>query len=65
MPHLAGMVHEVAKVGFGREAEVYERSRPSYPPGALAWLREHHPDTRGREELRVPYLVDCYWSERT
>lgn len=32
------MVHEVAKVGFGREAEAYERSRPSYPPEAVAWL---------------------------
>jgi SAM-dependent methyltransferase len=35
------MVHEVAKVGFGREAEAYERSRPSYPPDAVAWLVEH------------------------
>ncbi len=32
------MVHDVAKVGFDREAEVYERSRPSYPPEAVAWL---------------------------
>ena len=35
------MVHEVAKVGFGREAEAYERSRPSYPPEAVEWLTEH------------------------
>jgi SAM-dependent methyltransferase len=34
-------VHEVAQVGFGREAEVYERSRPSYPPDAVAWLLDH------------------------
>jgi SAM-dependent methyltransferase len=34
-------VHEVARVGFGREAETYERSRPSYPPEAVAWLSEH------------------------
>jgi SAM-dependent methyltransferase len=32
------MVHDVAKLGFDREAEVYERSRPSYPPDAVAWL---------------------------
>ncbi len=34
-------VHEVARVGFGREAETYERSRPSYPPEAVAWLCRH------------------------
>ena len=34
-------VHEVARVGFGREAENYERSRPSYPPDAVAWLCEN------------------------
>jgi SAM-dependent methyltransferase len=22
-----------------------------------------HPDTRGRDELHVPYRVDCYWTE--
>ena len=27
--------------GFGREAEAYERSRPSYPPEAVAWLVHH------------------------
>lgn len=32
------MVHEVALDGFGREAGTYERSRPSYPPDAVAWL---------------------------
>jgi SAM-dependent methyltransferase len=31
-------VHEVASAGFGAEAEAYERSRPSYPPDAVAWL---------------------------
>ena len=35
------MVHEVATRGFGREAEAYERSRPSYPPDAVAWLVHH------------------------
>ncbi|HEY3097206.1 MAG TPA: class I SAM-dependent methyltransferase [Acidimicrobiia bacterium] len=24
----------------------------------------HHPDTRGRDELRIPYRVDAYWCER-
>ncbi|HKH26460.1 MAG TPA: methyltransferase domain-containing protein [Acidimicrobiia bacterium] len=31
-------VHEVAEEGFGREAETYERVRPSYPADAVAWL---------------------------
>ena len=35
------MVHEVAVRGFGREAEAYERSRPSCPPDAVAWLVHH------------------------
>lgn len=35
------MVHEIASLGFGREAEAYERSRPSYPPEAVAWLVHH------------------------
>ena len=35
------MVHDVAKLGFDREAEVYERSRPSYPPEAVAWIVEN------------------------
>lgn len=34
-------VHEVARVGFSREAEAYERSRPPYPPEAVAWLGRH------------------------
>ena len=40
-------VHEVARVGFGREAETYERSRPSYPPDAVAWLCETLAMARG------------------
>jgi len=24
----------------------------------------HHPDARGRSELRLPYRVDVYWYER-
>lgn len=38
---LAAVVHEVAQEGFDREAEVYERSRPSYPPEAVRWLVEN------------------------
>ncbi len=34
-------VHEVAQRGFDREATTYERTRPSYPPDAVAWLTEH------------------------
>ena len=34
-------VHDVAARGFGTEAETYERSRPSYPPDAMAWITEH------------------------
>ncbi|HEX2737226.1 MAG TPA: class I SAM-dependent methyltransferase [Acidimicrobiia bacterium] len=31
-------VHQVAQQGFGAGAERYQRSRPSYPPDAVAWL---------------------------
>ena len=41
------MVHEIASSGFGREAEAYERSRPSYPPDAVAWLVDHLQVRRG------------------
>ena len=33
-------VHDVAQRGFGSEAETYERSRPTYPVVAVAWLVE-------------------------
>ena len=35
------MVHDVARLGFDREAEVYETSRPPYPPDAVTWLAEN------------------------
>lgn len=35
------MVHEVARLGFGKEAGTYERSRPTYPPEVVSWLAEH------------------------
>jgi SAM-dependent methyltransferase len=31
-------VHEIAQIGFGSEADAYERARPTYPPDAVAWL---------------------------
>jgi SAM-dependent methyltransferase len=31
-------VHRVAASGFGAEADAYERTRPSYPPDAVAWI---------------------------
>jgi SAM-dependent methyltransferase len=31
-------IHESAQIGFSREAEAYERGRPSYPPEAIGWL---------------------------
>jgi SAM-dependent methyltransferase len=31
-------VHDVAASGFGAEAAAYERSRPSYPGDAVAWI---------------------------
>jgi SAM-dependent methyltransferase len=31
-------MHPVAEEGFGRSVEAYRRSRPSYPPEAVAWL---------------------------
>jgi SAM-dependent methyltransferase len=33
--------HDVAQRGFGAGASAYDRSRPSYPPDAVAWLVEH------------------------
>ena len=40
-------VHEVAQQGFGSEAQTYERSRPSYPPDAVAWLVDNVGITAG------------------
>jgi SAM-dependent methyltransferase len=34
-------VHHVADTGFDREAEAYERARPSYPPECVEWFAEH------------------------
>lgn len=41
-------VHDVAQRGFGSEAETYDRSRPTYPPDAVAWLVENLKIDRGR-----------------
>ena len=43
-------VHDIAQRGFGSAAEIYERSRPSYPPDVVAWLVEH---CRVAEDARV------------
>ena len=40
-------MHDVANVGFGKEAAAYERSRPGYPPDAVAWLVEQLGITSG------------------
>ncbi|KII94948.1 hypothetical protein PLICRDRAFT_47946 [Plicaturopsis crispa FD-325 SS-3] len=38
---MAPVVHNVAQTGFGTGTnELYDRARPSYPPSALAYLRE-------------------------
>jgi SAM-dependent methyltransferase len=44
-------VHEVAEEGFGREAETYERVRPSYPSEAVAWLADNLQIGPGRTVL--------------
>ncbi len=44
-------VHEVAEEGFGREAETYERVRPSYPADAVAWLTDNLEIGPGRTVL--------------
>src|SRR5438309_576593 len=31
-------VHESARRGFERQADAYERGRPTYPPEASSWL---------------------------
>jgi SAM-dependent methyltransferase len=33
-------IHEAAQRGFAREADAYERGRPTYPPAAMSWLIE-------------------------
>ena len=44
-------VHQVADSGFDREAQSYERARPSYPPDAVAWFAEHLGIRPGRDVL--------------
>jgi SAM-dependent methyltransferase len=46
-------VHEVAELGFGKEAETYERVRPSYPDDAVAWLAGNLGIVPGRIVLDV------------
>jgi SAM-dependent methyltransferase len=35
---LSVTIHEAAQRGFARQADAYERGRPTYPPEAIAWL---------------------------
>ena len=44
-------VHQVADSGFDREAQSYERARPSYPSDAVAWFAEHLGIGPGRDVL--------------
>jgi SAM-dependent methyltransferase len=37
---MPGGVHDAAAVGFARSADAYDRARPEYPAGAIAWLAE-------------------------
>jgi SAM-dependent methyltransferase len=46
-------VHEVAEEGFDKEAETYERVRPSYPADAVAWLAGNLEIGPGRTVLDV------------
>lgn len=48
-------VSHVAVLPAQEQHEVLERVRR---------LLDEHPDTRDRRELRVPYRLDCYWTER-
>lgn len=41
------MVHPVATIGFGRHADLYESTRPSYPADAVAWLAQRLPLAAG------------------
>ena len=34
-------IHAAAATGYGVAADVYDRSRPAYPPAAVDWLVEH------------------------
>lgn len=46
-------VHEVAAEGFGKEAQSYERVRPSYPDEAVAWLAGNLEIAPGRTVIDV------------
>jgi SAM-dependent methyltransferase len=46
-------VHEAAEEGFGKEAETYERVRPSYPDDAVTWLARNLDIGPGRTVLDV------------
>ncbi|HUI49688.1 MAG TPA: class I SAM-dependent methyltransferase [Acidimicrobiia bacterium] len=57
----AGVVRRVASVSH--VAVLPEADRAVVLDEVRAVLADH-PGARGREELRIPYRVDCYWAER-
>jgi SAM-dependent methyltransferase len=46
-------VHDAARQGFTRQADAYERGRPTYPPAATAWLVEQLGLAPGRTVVDV------------
>jgi SAM-dependent methyltransferase len=63
-------VHEIAQRGFDTEAVTYDRTRPSYPADAVAWLVEHLPIGPGRRVVdlaagtgKLTALLDPFGAE--
>jgi SAM-dependent methyltransferase len=56
-----GVVDRIASVSHVAVLPLAERERVL---GEVRGVLTHHPDTRGRSELRIPYRVDAYWCER-
>jgi SAM-dependent methyltransferase len=46
-------IHDAARRGFAREADAYERGRPTYPPEATAWLIDALRLEQGRTAVDV------------
>lgn len=58
----AGVVQRVASVSH--VAVLREQEREAVLDEVRRLLTTH-PATRGREDLEIPYRVDCFWAERT
>jgi SAM-dependent methyltransferase len=56
-----GVVERIASVSHVAVLDPVDRDRVL---GEVRAVLTHHPDTRGRAELRIPYRVDAYWCER-